>query len=168
MSVWERKEIELTDEQYTLEWVTMVEPGPFFTLPSPILCNEGGFRGLLSDAVFSQQAIDAVNNFTRTRINEDGFYRRIMPPILIGNDELDRPVDTDKPVKVVDKIDDRLTDVRQILQDAAIAELVAEEDAKFIAALKGATGENLPVEVGQLTRSMVAAMKLFPKMPKVE
>ncbi len=66
---------------------------------------------LLNDTLFEQlqtpgmekQAIDAVNDFTRTKMREDGFYRRIMPPLKIANDELDRQVDTDKPVKVVDK-----------------------------------------------------------------
>jgi hypothetical protein len=32
------------------------------------------------------------------RIREDGFFRRIMPPLPASNDDLDRPVDTDKPV----------------------------------------------------------------------
>jgi hypothetical protein len=44
-----------------------------------------------------KQAIDAVNDFTRTKMREDGFYRRIMPPLTITNDELDRQVDTDQP-----------------------------------------------------------------------
>ena len=63
---------------------------------------------LLSQAIFEKlssrdpglekQAVDAVNDFTRTKMREDGFYRRIMPPIPISNDDLDRQVDTDKPV----------------------------------------------------------------------
>ena len=65
----------------------------------------------MTDALFEQldtpgmqkQAIDAVNDFTRTKMREDGFYRKIMPPLTIGNDDLDRQVDTDKPVKVIDK-----------------------------------------------------------------
>ena len=39
-------------------------------------------------------AIDAINDFTRIKIREEGFYRRIMPPISISNDELDRAVPT--------------------------------------------------------------------------
>lgn len=66
---------------------------------------------LLNETLLSQletpgmekQAIDAVNDFTRTKMREDGFFRRVMPPLSISNDELDRQVDTDKPVKVVDK-----------------------------------------------------------------
>ena len=68
------------------------------------LISEAIFERLSSrDPVLEKQAVDAVNEFTRTKMREEGFYRRIMPPIPITNDELDRTVDTDKPVKVVDK-----------------------------------------------------------------
>jgi hypothetical protein len=68
------------------------------------IMSEAIFEKLSSrDPVLEKQAVDAVNDFTRTKMREDGFYRRIMPPIPITNDELDRQVDTDKPVKVVDK-----------------------------------------------------------------
>lgn len=50
----------------------------------------GGFRG----------AIDSINDFTRRRMRDDGFYRRILPPLAVGNDELDRAVPTDRPVRV--------------------------------------------------------------------
>jgi hypothetical protein len=43
-------------------------------------------------------AVDAVNEFTRTRMREDGFYRRIFPVLAIGNDELDRSVPTNLPL----------------------------------------------------------------------
>jgi len=33
-----------------------------------------------------------VNEFTRTKLREDGFYRRILPPVTIRNAELDRGV----------------------------------------------------------------------------
>jgi len=66
------------------------------------LLNETLFEQLSTPGM-EKQAIDAVNDFTRTRMREDGFYRRILPPLQISDDELDRQVDTDKPVKVVDK-----------------------------------------------------------------
>ena len=44
-------------------------------------------------------AQQAVNDFTRVKMREDGFWRRILPPVPIANDELDRQVDTDKNVK---------------------------------------------------------------------
>ncbi len=66
------------------------------------LLNETLFEQLATPGM-EKQAIDAVNDFTRTKMREDGFYRRIMPPLTISNDELDRQVDTDKPVKVIDK-----------------------------------------------------------------
>lgn len=129
-----------------------------------------------------KRAIDAVNDYTRTKMREDGFYRKIIPPIQISNDELDRQVDTDKPVKVVDKepdspaaisipfatlpmnlyirgpryrvmfdrivtprftkdVDELRTwvmDIRQVLSDNAIKDMLAEEDGKFIAAVNAA------------------------------
>ena len=50
-----------------------------------------------------EQAADRVNDFTRTRMREAGFFRRIMPPVQISNDELDRSVPTDRPVVVMDR-----------------------------------------------------------------
>lgn len=34
-------------------------------------------------------ALDAMNEFTRAKLREDGFYRRILPPLPIQNDMLD-------------------------------------------------------------------------------
>lgn len=126
-----------------------------------------------------KRAIDAVNDFTRTKMREDGYYRRIIPPLQITNDELDRQVDTDKPVKVVDKEPDSpaaislpfanlpiniyikgpryrclfdrivtprftkdvdelrtwIMDIRQVLSDNSLKDMLAEEDAKFMAAV---------------------------------
>lgn len=48
-----------------------------------------GLFGLATPAELA--AIDAVNAFTRARMREDGFARRIMPPLPITNDELNRP-----------------------------------------------------------------------------
>jgi len=126
-----------------------------------------------------KQAVDTVNDFTRVMMREDGFYRRIMPPLPIGNDELDRAVNHDKPVKIIDKepnspaaisigfaslpnnlwieanrymvgfdriitpkftkdVDELRTwhmDIRQILSDNAIKDMLAEEDGKFLTAV---------------------------------
>jgi hypothetical protein len=134
------------------------------------------------DPVLEKQAEDAVNDFTRSKMREDGFYRRIMPPIPITNDELDRAVDTDKPIKIVDKEPDSpaaisipfatlptnlyirgpryrvmfdriatprftkdvdelrtwIMDIRQILSDNAIKDMLAEEDGKFLRAVNTA------------------------------
>lgn len=48
----------------------------------------------LLDQLFGgeQEAIDAVNAFTRVKMREDGFFRKILPPIQITNDHLDRAV----------------------------------------------------------------------------
>lgn len=185
---------------------------------------------LLNDTLFEQlqtpgmekKAIDAVNDFTRTKMREDGFYRRIMPPLKIGNDELDRQVDTDKPVKVVDKepdspaavsipfgtlptnvyirgpryrvmfdrvvtprfvkdVDELRTwvmDIRQVLSDNSIKDMLAEEDSKFIAAVNAVMiGPDVPVPYngnviqwktidGGITRETVQeARKIMPRGP---
>ena len=41
------------------------------------------------------EALDAINDFCRKKIREEGFIRKIHPPIQISNDELDRAVFTD-------------------------------------------------------------------------
>lgn len=143
------------------------------------LISETIFEKLASrDSGMIKEAEDAVNSFTRTKMREDGFFRRIMPPIPITNDELDRQTDTDKPVKIIDKepdspgaisipfatlplnlyirgsryrvsfdrivtprftkdVDELRTwvmDIRQVLSDNAIKDVLAEEDGKFLRA----------------------------------
>ncbi len=184
---------------------------------------------LLNDTIFEQlndrgmekNAIDAINDFTRTRVREDGFARRIMPPLQISNDELDRQYWTDKPMKVVDKEPDSpaaisvpygtlptnfyirgpryavtfdrllsprfvkdveelrtwVMDIRQVLSDNAIKDMLAEEDSKFILALNTALiGQDSPVPTsgvpqwvslaGGITRESVQdALKIMPSTP---
>ena len=150
------------------------------------LLNEALFEKLSStDPLMQKEAVDAVNDFTRTKMREDGFFRRIMPPVPIINDQLDRQVSTDKPVKVVDKepgspaaisipfatlpqnvyirgnrylvhmdrivtprftkdVDELRTwvmDIRQVLSDNAIKDMLTEEDSKFMAAVHAAIGD---------------------------
>ena len=131
-----------------------------------------------------KRALDAVVDYTRYRMREEGFYRRILPPVQVSNDDLDQQVDTDKPVKIIEREPDspaaisipfntlpmnlyirgqkyRVTfdrivtprftkdvdelrtyrmDIRQILSDNAIKDMLFEEDRKFIAALNAAMG----------------------------
>jgi hypothetical protein len=184
------------------------------------LLNETLFEQLDSPGM-QKQAVDAVNDFTRTKMREDGFYRRIMPPLTITNDELDRQVDTDKPVKIVDKepdspaavsipfatlpinfyirgpryrvmfdrivspravkdVDELRTyviDIRQVLSDNMIKDMLAEEDSKFLSAVDSAIGDqgaevalsgtvqNQEI-VGGITReTVVDALKIMPQTP---
>jgi hypothetical protein len=187
------------------------------------LLNEAIFEKLASrDPLLEKQAVDAVNDFTRTKMREDGFYRRIIPPLPISNDELDRQVDTDKPVKIVDKepdspaavsipfatlptnlyirgprykvtfdrivtprftkdVDELRTwymDIRQVLSDNAIKDMLAEEDGKFISAvdtaLGGAAGTTVPTSsvvqweqiAGGITRDTLwDSLKIMPNTP---
>lgn len=55
------------------------------------------------DPVLQKEAVDAINDFTRFQVREDSFYDRILPPVTITSDEFDRVVETDQPVKVIDK-----------------------------------------------------------------
>jgi len=187
--------------------------------PTPKQVNSA-FIGML-DQGMQKQAADAVNDYIRVRMREDGFHRRILPPVQITNDELDRQVDTDKPVKVVDKepnspaaisvpfatqpvnryirgprfrvmfdrimtprftkdIDELRTydmDIRQILSDNSIKDMLAEEDGKFIAvcnlllvAQGGTVPETNSVQWqnigGGITRDTIAeSMKILPSTP---
>ena len=184
--------------------------------------NEALISKLASDDRGMQKVgQDAVNEYTRIRMREDGFWRRILPPVTITNDELDRQVDTDKPVKVIDKepnspaaasipfatlplnryirgpryrvmfarivtprftkdVDELRTydmDIRQILSDNSIKDMLAEEDGKAIATvnslLLGAnvvipeTGVAQHVTIsGGVTRDTLAeSMKVLPRTP---
>lgn len=185
---------------------------------------------MLNQALFEQlntpglqkQAADAVNDYTRTKMREDGFLRKIMPPIPITNDELDRRIDTDEPWKIIDKepnnpaaisvpfvtlpidtyirgpryavafsrilsprfakdVDQLRTwhmDIRQVLSDNSIKDMLAEEDSKFIAAVNAAMlGANTPVPYngnvvqwetisGGITReTWPEALKIMPRGP---
>lgn len=54
--------------------------------------NQALFEGLLAG---NPRAADAVNDFTRMRMREQGFYQRIMPAVPISNDDL--PLDVSRP-----------------------------------------------------------------------
>ena len=147
------------------------------------LTNET-FLSYLETPGMEKRALDAVVDYTRYRMREEGFYRRVLPPIQVSNDDLDQQVDTDKPVKIIEREPDspaaisipfntlpmnlyvrgqkyRVTfdrivtprftkdvdelrtyrmDIRQILSDNAIKDMLAEEDRKFIEACNAAMG----------------------------
>lgn len=188
--------------------------------PTARMVNESFVDKMTSgNPAFQKQAQDAVNEYIRVRIREDGFWRRILPPVQITNDQLDRQVDTDKPVKVVDKepnspaaasvpfatlplnryirgprfrvqfarimtprftkdVDELRTydmDIRQVLSDNSIKDMLAEEDGKAIATIDGLllgadvvipeTGVAQHVSIpGGVTRDNLAeAMKVLPR-----
>lgn len=174
------------------------------------------------DPELVKRASDTVNEFTRVKMREDGFARKILPPIPISNDQLDRQVFTDKPSKIVDMEFDvpaaisipfatnpqaryirgkRYTivfnrivtrrfnkdinelrtyhmDIRQVISDNAIKDMLAEEDAKFIftcnAAMGGTAGTAAPATgtvqwattPDEITReSVVESLKLMNRTP---
>lgn len=184
------------------------------------MVNERLFEQLKTPGL-EKRAIDAVNDFTRYKMREDGFYRRIIEPLQITNDQLDRQVDTDKPVKVVDKEPDSpaaislpfanlpiniyikgpryrvlfdrvvtprftkdvdelrtwIMDIRQVLSDNAIKDMLAEEDTKFMTAVNTAlVGQDVVLPTsgvsqyvgisGGITReTMQEAFKVMPRTP---
>ena len=147
---------------------------------------------MLNEAIFEQlatpglekQAADAINEFTRVKMREDGIYRKVIPPLNITADDLDRQYFTDKPAKVIDKENDNppaisipfgtlpinvyirgprylvtfdrivsprfvkdtvelqtwVMDIRQVMSDNAIKDMMAEEDSKFFTAVNAALG----------------------------
>lgn len=173
------------------------------------------------DPVLEKQAVTAVNEFTRTKLREEGFLRKILPPIPITDDELDRRVDTSSNVKVVDKEPDspaaislgfaetpmnlymeadryevyfqrimtpRFTkdvgqlrtwymDLRAVISDNAIKDMMAEEDGTLLRCVNTAivgpgavvpTSGTVQYEVinGSLTRDAWAdSLKVLPNTP---
>ena len=173
------------------------------------------------DPGMRKEAADAVNDYTRTKMREDGFFRKIMPPVSVGNDDLNRLVNTDKPVIVVDKEPDSpaaisvpfaslpmnvyirgnrylvmmdriltskftkdvdelrtwIMDIRQVLSDNAIKDMLAEEDGKAMVAVDTAlcgAGLTVPTSgtvqykqiAGGITRdSLWDALKIMPETP---
>lgn len=155
------------------------------------LISRSIFEKLASrDPVLEKQAEDVVNAFTRTKMREEGYYRQILPPIPITNDELDRVIEHDKPIKIVDKEPDSpaaigipfatlpmslyirgnrykvgfariatprfskdvdelrtwIMDIRMVLSDNAIKDMLAEEDGQFTKAVNSAVvGPNMVV-----------------------
>jgi uncharacterized protein YodC (DUF2158 family) len=61
--------------------------------------NEELFDRLNRDDGAALGAVDAVIDWTRQRMRDDGFYRRIMPPVPLTNDEIDRSVPTDPALR---------------------------------------------------------------------
>ena len=65
--------------------------------------NEAFLDLLANGEGYIKAAADAASEYTRVFMREESFTDKILPPVLVGNDELDRQVDTDKPVIVIDK-----------------------------------------------------------------
>lgn len=186
------------------------------------ILNATFFEKVLSDDPGTfKEASDAVNDFTRTTMREDGFMRRIIPPITLTNDELDRSMTTEKPIKIVDReptspaaisisfaalpnsmyiraqryavtmnrivtprwtkdVDELRTwimDIRQVLSDNSIKDMLAEEDGKLTKAINTALvaqGAVVPTSGtvqwlalnGGITRdSLWESMKIMPGTP---
>jgi hypothetical protein len=65
--------------------------------------NENVISQLTSgDPALQKEATNGVNDYLRVRAREDGFARRVQPPIPVTPADLDRQVDTVKPVIVKD------------------------------------------------------------------
>ena len=131
-----------------------------------------------------KEAAEGINDYTRMKMREDGFYRRILPMQTLPDSEMDRAVDTPLPVKIVDREpgspaavtipfmttpkEFRMTgdryrvmfariatpkafndvvalrtyhmDLRQVIMDNMIKDMLAEEDSKFLAACAAGLG----------------------------
>lgn len=174
-----------------------------------------------ADPTMVKEAVDAVNDFTRIKIREDSFADRILPPLTIGNDDLDRVPYTDKPLRVeerepdspaavsvpfgtlplnfyirgsryvvmfdriltprftkdIDELRTYVMDIRQVLADNAIKDMLAELDGKFIAAVNAClVGQDTVVPwsgvvqwkslAGGITRETLWEMKkILPSTP---
>lgn len=173
------------------------------------------------DPSLQKEAEDTVNEYTKVYMREEGFFRKVLPPIRLTNDELDRSIWHDKPIKIVDMepgspaavsipfgtlpdnwymhgvryqvnldriITNRFTkdvdelrtyhiDLRQVISDNAIKDMLAEEDTKGIDAWELAcvsAGTTVPTSgvvqwkqiSGGITRdSLWDSMMILPSTP---
>lgn len=179
--------------------------------PEVKLLNESLITGLTSkDEGLRKTAREGVDDWLRLKIREDGFARRILPPIPVTPADLDRQVDTPKPVIVKDMepnsagaytvpfgttpmdhyimgpryrvmfdrilsrrynsdVNNLLTydmDIRQILNDFLLKDIMAEEDRKFmivadsIVGTKNAVNATLGcaqwIDVGTMSRTSLS------------
>jgi len=186
--------------------------------PEVKMLNESIVNGLTSpDTNLRKEAQEGVNDYLRLRMREDGFARRILPPVSVTPADLDRQVDTPKPVIVKDieptsagaytvpfgttpmdhyimapryrvmfdrilsrrynaDVNNLLTwdmDIRQILNDFLLKDIMAEEDRKFTAVadvivgtvntVNAVLGSCQWITVGAMSRqSLSHAMKGMP------
>jgi hypothetical protein len=153
--------------------------------PEVKMLNESIVNGLISSQDgLRKEAQEGVNDYLRLRMREDGFARRILPPVSVTPADLDRQVDTPKPVIVKDieptsagaytvpfgttpmdhyiaapryrvmfdrilsrrynaDVNNLLTwdmDIRQILNDFLLKDIMAEEDRKFMLVVDAIAG----------------------------
>jgi hypothetical protein len=182
------------------------------------LVNESVINALRSDdPLMRKEAQENTSDYLRIRLREDGFTRRFFNPANITPADLDRQVDTQKPVIVRDMepnsagayslpfgttpmdnyirapryrvmfdriesrryyadVNDLLTyemDIRQILNDFILKDIMAEEDRKFMLVVDTTVGTVNTVNpilgscqyitVGAMNRQSIAhAMKGLP------
>lgn len=145
---------------------------------------------MLSTPGMEKAALNEINEFTYLKLREGGVFRKVLPPISIPYEELDRQYFTDNPAKVIDKepdnppavtlpfgaspsewyirgerylvLFDRIfspefakdivqlqtwaMDIRQVISDNAVKDMLAEEDAKFFGLVNTAlVGPNTPL-----------------------
>lgn len=70
------------------------------TTPASVL-NTQFFNKIASGEL--KAAADAATDYTRITLREEGLVRKILPPQTITEADLDAQLDTDKPVKIVEK-----------------------------------------------------------------
>jgi hypothetical protein len=70
----------------------------------PVTAKEinGAFYDKLTSGM-EKEAADVVTDYVRMKMREEGFSRKIIPPVQITDEDLDPAVDTDKPVKICEK-----------------------------------------------------------------
>ena len=65
------------------------------------LINDKFFEKVASGDL--QKAAEVATDYTRVTLREEGLLRKILPPQTITTAQLDKQLDTDEPVKIVDK-----------------------------------------------------------------
>jgi hypothetical protein len=75
------------------------------TSPADIQLRNQTFCDMIENDGMRKRAADDASDYIRLKLREEGFSRKILEPVEVGND-FDRAVWTDKPIKIYDRESD--------------------------------------------------------------
>jgi hypothetical protein len=85
----------------------------------------------------TKEAAEEGSAFIRTKLRQEAFSREILPPVVLGDDELDRDVNSDQPRKIVEKEPDSVA--TQVITAPAF------DSAAFVALMQNMQNRKIPL-----------------------
>lgn len=71
--------------------------------PNAAVLNANFLAKIAAGPEYVKQASDTATDYTRLTLREEGLLRKILPPKTVTAADMDKQLDTDKPVKILDK-----------------------------------------------------------------